>query len=133
MTKNNQTMLVLDDEEAICFALSEYFRAQGYRVDCAQQVEEARGLLLSGCYAVLITDLRLAGSNNLDGLEVVRLVHEQCPATRIVVLTAYGTAESEAAARKRGVHAFLRKPKPLADVAQVVIGLIGNALLVEHS
>jgi len=41
-----------------------------------------------------------------------------------VVLTSYGSPEIEAEARTAGADAFLRKPKPLSQVAQVVQGLI---------
>ena len=34
-------ILIVDDEDPIRFAMSEYFRPQGYEVDCAQEKEEA--------------------------------------------------------------------------------------------
>jgi CheY-like chemotaxis protein len=43
---------------------------------------------------------------------------------KIVVLTAYGSAEVEDEAKRCGADAFLRKPKPLSQVAQVVEGLL---------
>jgi CheY-like chemotaxis protein len=52
------------------------------------------------------------------------MVHQRNPDTRIVVLTSYGSPEAEAEARNAGADAFLRKPKPLSQVAQVVQGLI---------
>lgn len=122
------TILVVDDEEAICFAMSEYFQMQGYRVDCAQSLTEAETLLSKECYTVIIADLRLAGTYNLEGLEVVQTVKERCPQSRIIVLTAYGSADVEEKARQYGVDAFLHKPKPLPDVAQIVYGLIGMAV-----
>ena len=41
-----------------------------------------------------------------------------------MVLTSYGSPEAEAEAISAGADAFLRKPKPLSQVAQVVQGLI---------
>jgi len=40
------------------------------------------------------------------------------------VLTSYGSQEFEEEARRAGADAFLHKPKPLSQVAQVVQGLI---------
>jgi two-component system NtrC family response regulator len=117
-------LLVVDDEESICFSMSEYFSLQGYKVDTACEVEEAEKLLGATNYKVVIQDLRLTMTNNHDGLDMIRLIREHNPQTRIIVLTAYGSAEIEDEARRCGADAFLRKPKPLSQVAQVVQGLI---------
>jgi len=52
------------------------------------------------------------------------MIRSQNPQTRIIVLTAYGSSEMEDEARRCGADAFLRKPKPLSQVAQVVQGLL---------
>jgi len=117
-------LLVVDDEESICFSMSEYFSLQGYKVDTASEIEEAEKLLGSTDYKVVIQDLRLTMTSNHDGFEIIRLIREHNPQTRIIVLTAYGSAEIEDEARRCGADAFLRKPKPLSQVAQVVQGLI---------
>lgn len=117
-------LLIVDDEESICFSMSEYFSLQGYKVDTASEIEEAEKLLDATNYKVVIQDLRLTMTNSQDGLEMIRLVRTYNPQARIVVLTAYGSAEIEDEARRCGADAFLRKPKPLSQVAQVVQGLI---------
>ena len=117
-------LLVVDDEESICFSMSEYFSLHGFSVDTAREIEEAEKLVESTEYRVIIQDLRLGTTRNPDGLNIIRLAHERYPETRIVVLTAYGSAEMEDEARRCGADAFLRKPKPLSQVAQVVQGLI---------
>lgn len=119
-----RNLLVVDDEESICFSMSEYFSQQGFRVDTAREIEEAEGLIKVREYKVIIQDLRLGLARHPDGLEIIKLAHKRNPDTRIVVLTSYGTAEVEAEARRAGADAFLRKPKPLSQVAQVVQGLI---------
>jgi DNA-binding response OmpR family regulator len=117
-------LLVVDDEEAICFSMSEYFSLHGYKVDTAREMEEAEKLLDTSDYKVVIQDLRLSLTNSSDGLEMIRSIREHNPQTRIIILTAYGSAEVEDEARRCGADAFLRKPKPLSQVAQVVQGLI---------
>jgi DNA-binding NtrC family response regulator len=119
-----QRLLIVDDEESICFSMSEYFSLQGYKVDTASEIDEAEKLLGATDYKVVIQDLRLTMNNSQDGLDMIKLIREQNPQTRIIVLTAYGSAEIEEEARVCGADAFLRKPKPLSQVAQVVQGLI---------
>ena|SRR5258705_6422345 len=117
-------LLVIDDEESIRFSMSEYFSQHGFRVDTARELEEAEKLIETTNYHVLIQDLRLGFTNHSDGLEIIKLIHRRYPETRIVVLTSYGSTEIEAEARRAGADAFLQKPKPLSQVAQVVQGLI---------
>lgn len=117
-------LLVVDDEASICFSMSEYFSLHGYKVDTATETDEAERLVEATGYNVIIQDLRLGTNRDPDGLKIIKLAHQRNPETRIIVLTAYGSAEIEDEARRCGADAFLRKPKPLSQVAQVVQGLI---------
>jgi len=117
-----ERILVIDDEEPIREAMRDYFTSIGYIVDCAQELEEAQALLTHVSYSVVIADLRLTSVNKVEGLEVIGFVKERFPATRIILLTAYGSPEVEREAKRRGVDAFLLKPKPLPVVAQIVFG-----------
>src|SRR5215210_1872009 len=120
----SRKLLIVDDEESICFSMSEYFSQHGFKVDTAREMEEAEGLIKATDYKVIIQDLRLGIARHPDGIDIIKLVHKKNPETRIVVLTSYGSPEIEAEARIAGADAFLRKPKPLSQVAQVVQGLI---------
>jgi len=120
----SRNLLVVDDEESICFSMREYFSQHGFNVDTAREMEEAEGLIKATEYKVIIQDLRLGLARWPDGIEIIKLIHKRNPDTRIVVLTSYGSPEAEAEARLAGADAFLRKPKPLSQVAQVVQGLI---------
>ncbi len=121
---NSRSLLIVDDEESICFSMSEYFSQHGFKVDTAREREEAEGLIKETEYEVIIQDLRLGVERRPEGIEIIKLAHQRNPETRIVVLTSYGSPEAEAEARNAGADAFLRKPKPLSHVAQVVQGLI---------
>jgi len=117
-------ILFIDDQEVILFAMREYFTTLGYEVDCASELEEAEILIGQHAYALVVADLRLTGSSGTEGLEIVKTVRAYRPDTRVIMLTAYGSPEIEAEARRRGVDAFLHKPKPLAEVAQLASQLL---------
>jgi len=118
-------ILIIDDEEPILFAMREYFEQTGYRVDCTSEAEEAEALLAHVRYDAVIADLRLTGIFRAEGLGIIASVRERCPWVRTVLLTAYGSPEIEIEARRLGVDAFLHKPKPLRELAEVVAGLLG--------
>lgn len=117
-------LLVVDGEESICFSMEEYFSMHGYHVDTAQELGEAERLVEETDYDVVIQDLRLGPALKPDGLEMIKFIRRHNTHTRIIVLTAYGSPEIEREALQNGADAFLRKPKPLSHVAQVIQGLI---------
>ncbi len=119
-------MLVVDDEHPILFAMKAYFTMRGFKVDCAQEKEEAEALLNSVYYSVVIVDLRLTGINGTEGLEIIGGIQERYPDTRIILLTAYGSPEIEAEAKHRGADALLHKPQRLPAVAKIVFELLGE-------
>jgi two-component system response regulator (stage 0 sporulation protein F) len=119
-------ILIVDDEEAILFAMREYFTTLGYRVDCAQELEEAKRLLAQVQYALAILDLRLIGSHGTEGLELVEYARQRYPSTRVIILTAYGSPETKREALRRGADAFLHKRMSLPEVAQMVSELLGG-------
>ena len=120
----NPRLLIVDDEETVCFSMSEYFSLHGYLVDTAHDLAEASRLIAAEDYQVIIQDLRLDSTGDTSGINVIRIAHQKCPATHIVVLTAYGSNEMERETRRYGASAFLQKPKPLSQVAQVVQSLL---------
>jgi DNA-binding NtrC family response regulator len=120
-------VLIVDDEDAITYAMRRYLRAAGYRVDIAATHREAQELLARCRYELLIVDLRLAPGDGLQGLELLAFARRANPRTKLVVLTAYGSPAIEEEARTLGACSFLHKPQPLADIARLVGELLEPA------
>lgn len=120
----SQRILIIDDDEQLSDAYKEYLCAQGHAVDCAQELEEAQALLTHLAYSVVITDLRLS-KLGFGGLDIIRYIRELALSTKVIVFTGYGWPELKAEATAQGVDAFLRKPTPLATLAQTVDEIAG--------
>lgn len=120
-------VLIADDEVPILYAMEAYFEAVGWDVDCAHELEEAEALLVNGKYDVAVVDLRLTPTHGFDGLDLVSVIRERSPETRVIILTAYGSPEIEEEVRLRGVSAYLQKPTPLPVLADLMNGLLGSA------
>lgn len=116
-------LLVVDDEEPILFALRDYFTSRAFKVDCVKTAEEARILFEADGYAVVIVDLSLASAGH-EGLEIAGHIRERHPKTAVIILTAYGSPQAEAEARRLGVAAFLHKPQSLGTIAKIIDDLI---------
>jgi DNA-binding response OmpR family regulator len=121
---SRKRLMVVDDEASILAAMGSYFRGRGFDVDCASSLEEARHLLEQARYDCAIVDLRLTPTQPSEGLDLVAHIRARGFDTRIIVLTAYGSPATEMEARGRGADAFLHKPKPLGELAQLVQQLL---------
>jgi len=122
----SQRLLIIDDEPPIRFALARYFGSFGCVVDTAGTVEEAETLIAAADYQAAIIDVRLSRGD--DGLALAGVLRNRYPEAKLVLLTAYGSADLEAEAREQGVDAVLNKPKPLADIAAVLEVLLSEPL-----
>ena len=109
-------LLIVDDEAAIGFALSEYFACSGWEVDWVQSLAEAKAQMRAKDYTAAIIDLCLSGGEGTEGLEVLDELHRQHPETPCILLTAYGLPWATAEARRRGAALIVDKPARLADL-----------------
>lgn len=106
-------------------ALQDYFEMSGYDVDVAESCAAASELLAGEPYDIVIADLRLSRSDDMDGLEVIRLARLQHPQVRTILLTATAPADVAEEARQYGIDALLQKPQPLKQLGALVRKLIG--------
>jgi DNA-binding NtrC family response regulator len=96
--------------------MQEYFTVLGYHVDCTRELAEAQALLGQTSYAVVIGDLRLTGSAGNEGLALVDDIRQRHLATRVIILTAYGSPQTEQEARRPGGGGVLAQaPVALGD------------------
>ncbi len=108
-------VLVVDDEAALRFALSELLTDRGHEVIAVASGDAALAHL--GEVDVVVTDLAMPG---LDGLGVVREARRRVPGLPVIVLTARGSERSAVEAMKAGAHDYLTKPFDVDEVALAV-------------
>lgn len=100
-------ILVIDDDESMCETLASALTRRGFSVEWRTSGLDALRLLDERDFDVVLTDLHMDG---IDGFGICRHVADFHPGLPVVVLTAFGTPESEAAARHFGAWNFLTKP-----------------------
>ena len=116
-------ILVVEDEVAVANAFSEYLSNLGFHVDCTDSFEQALGLAGQHHYSVLLTDLRLQQGGIQAGFDFVKVMSQQYPQTAIAVLSGAIGPDDVASVQKMGARAVLRKPKALAEIGQILMGL----------
>ena len=100
-------VLLVEDKESLRAMMRQTLEGRGLSVAEAGDAYEARRLLRSTRFLVVVTDVRLpAGS----GFEVLAAVQETDADTPVIVMTAFGTIEDAVRAMKEGAADFLTKP-----------------------
>ena len=103
-------ILIVDDEESLIFAFRRQIQSPTVAVDGAATVDETLALLEARRYDAVVVDLRLGGTGNRDGLDLIRHVTKQYPETQTVLLTAYGSHKVREQASQAGASLYLEKP-----------------------
>jgi DNA-binding NtrC family response regulator len=111
------SILVVDDEESICWSFREFLGDEGHRVETVASAEEALRRVGVIRPDVLILDVRLPG---IDGLTALPGLRERSGGSPIVVMTAFGDLQTAVRAVEAGAFDYLVKPFDL-DQAAVLI------------
>lgn len=120
-TPNQAHILVIDDEPDLRTLYELTLLREGYRVEAAADLTQARAQLQENRFDAVITDMRLPDGL---GLELLReLVSQQRP-ERCVVITAHGSAENAVEALKAGAFDYLTKPVDLKQFRAVVASAV---------
>ena len=115
MEKEN--MLVVEDEDIMREALSDYFSDVGHKVDTANNGDKALESLNLTDYNVMIVDLKLPGR---DGLSVLKDIRTKNPKAKVIIITAYPSIETAKEAIRGGATDYLPKPIEL-DYLETII------------
>jgi len=108
------SILLVDDDERLRSRMARAFEERGYEVQQAEEYEGAVVIAERESTEYAVVDLRMPGKS---GLEVVRELHRIDPATKIIVLTGYGSIATALEAVRLGATHYLTKP---ADVDEVI-------------
>jgi two-component system response regulator RegA len=108
------SILLVDDDERFRSRMARAFEERGYEAQQADGYDAAIAIAESESTEYAVVDLRMPGKG---GLEVVRELHRIDPATKIVVLTGYGSIATALEAVRLGATHYLTKP---ADVDEVI-------------
>lgn len=118
------SILVVDDEADLRELYELTLAREGYSVDTAESVEAAWRLMQHTRYELLITDMRLPDGL---GLDLIHKLEQAGRRERVLVITAFGSAENAVDALKAGAFDYLTKPVDLRRFRQVVGSALGGA------
>ena len=102
-------ILIVDDEADIRMLIAGVLKDEGYATREAADSAQALTVIHSRQPTLVILDIWLQGSE-LDGIEILRLLHDEMPAVPVVMISGHGTIESAVEAIKIGAYDFIEKP-----------------------
>ena len=121
--QDQHTILVVDDEPLVRWSLKSALEKAGLGVVVAESAEAAIDLIQSSAFDLIITDMNLPQK---DGFEVAKV--GQCHSNHIpiIMITAYGDAQSRKKASSLGIKNLIDKPFDLAEIVGLVWHLVGG-------
>jgi two-component system response regulator RegA len=108
-----RSVLVIDDDETFRNRLVRAFRERGFDARGAPDCATALGWAEADSPEYAVVDLRMPDEN---GLDVVKRLKAIDPATRVIVLTGYGSIATALEAVRLGATHYLTKPADLDDI-----------------
>jgi two-component system nitrogen regulation response regulator GlnG len=110
-------LLVVDDEPNLIYSIEKWFRSDTLEVYTARSGREGIDLVRRVRPDTAILDVRLGDMSGLEAFDSIREIDPRLP---VIIITAYGSAETAIEATKRGALEYLLKPLDFHQLREVV-------------
>ncbi|MFH0823358.1 MAG: response regulator [Pseudomonadota bacterium] len=107
MDNVKKTVMLVDDDPDVAWALGRRFTRSGFAVTACGDGEEARTILETRGFDFVLTDIRMP---RMGGLALIEWICLNRPSTRVIVMTAFASPEMRRYCLRRGAIYFLEKP-----------------------
>jgi len=112
-----KTVLVIDDEEKICWSLEQFLTDEGYKPIIANNAEEGLRKVETEQPNIVILDVRLPG---MDGLEALKRIKSMNPSIHVIIITAFDFFETTIKAMQLDAFDFVTKPPDLDEIKKII-------------
>ena len=110
-------ILVAEDEANLRLVIQKELQRMGHRVQVAPDGEAALRRLEEGNVDVLLCDINMP---RMDGMELLRRIHERPNPPEVIMLTGHATVETAIEAMKLGAYDYLTKPYRITELDALV-------------
>ena len=106
-------ILVIDDEEKMCWALERALSQEGYQVVTATRGLQGIELAKKTEPSLVILDLKMP---DIGGIEVLKEMKKIYPSLPVIMITAHGSIDTAIEAMKIGATDYITKPFKLEEI-----------------
>jgi putative nucleotidyltransferase with HDIG domain len=110
-------ILIVDDEEMICFILAQRLFREKYLCTTANDGREALSQFHENTFSLIISDIKMPG---MDGIELLKRVKTTNPNMMVIMVTAFPEIDLAMEAMRLGAYDFILKP---VDLELVVLSV----------
>ncbi|MEJ2314017.1 MAG: response regulator [Nitrospirota bacterium] len=116
-------IMIIDDEKIVCDMAKISLEQEGYDVETFLSATPALERLKEEKFDVVVTDLKMKG---IDGLEVLRVVKNLYPDTKVIMITAFASLDVAIEAIRGDVHDFFPKPVKIKELKESIRKALGR-------
>ena len=127
---NQESILVVDDEEVMRDVMSTLLAEAGYRVTLASDGAEGLALARKGSFDAAIVDVMLP---EMSGLEVLEEIKKSDPDLVVLMITAYASVETAIQAIKKGAFDYVTKPFKHEEVLHILRNALNQRRLQDEN
>ena len=121
----DKTLFIIEDDKPFRERLTTSFQRKDFTVTAAASKKEALDVLAGNNFNYAIVDLRLGDGS---GLDVIKVIKEQNPECRTVMLTSYGNIATAVSSVKLGADDYLTKPANIDDIEKSLMSASATSL-----
>ena len=121
----DKTLFIIEDDKPFRERLTTSFQRKDFTVTAAASKKEALDVLAGNNFNYAIVDLRLGDGS---GLDVIKVIKEQNPECRTVMLTSYGNIATAVSSVKLGADDYLTKPANIDDIEKSLMSATATSL-----
>jgi two-component system response regulator RegA len=121
----DKTLFIIEDDKPFRERLTTSFQRKDFTVTAAASKKEALDVLSGNNFNYAIVDLRLGDGS---GLDVIKVIKEQNPECRTVMLTSYGNIATAVSSVKLGADDYLTKPANIDDIEKSLMSSTATSL-----
>lgn len=114
---SKRNVLIAEDDESLRALLERYLRGKGHTTVAVPDGTQALVRIRQQLFDVALVDINMPG---LDGLEVLRQMHNEPDPPEVVIMTGEGTVDSAITAVKLGAYGYVTKPYRMEEIEVVV-------------
>ncbi len=123
-------LLIIDDEEKICWMLKQNFVNEGWSVDTATDGESGLNHVKHNTYTAIFLDLMMPDS---DGLEILKKIKEDGSEAIVIIITGHASYDTAIQAIKLGAHDYIRKPLAFTEIKATLNKALEHQKLIKEN
>lgn len=125
-----KNILIVDDVVTLSLMLKTWFSKQGFQVETAINVTDAKKMIQTQKPNLIISDLRLPDGS---GLDLIKWVKEFYPDIVLIVMTSYADISTAVECIRSGAYDYVSKPLNPEDIVKKIHSFENSEKINNHS